>query len=74
MVSTNKAYLELKSIFESKKLNMMEMFAEDPQRFEKFHRTLDTPTDGQILFDFSKNLIDEDIFQRLINIVNFLNL
>lgn len=68
MLSTNKAYLDLQATFDPKKLNLVDLFAQDPQRYEKFHRTLNTP-DGKILLDFSKNLITQDIFQRLIEVV-----
>lgn len=40
------------------------MFADDPKRFEKF--SMEIPTvDGPLLFDFSKNLINEQILGEL---------
>ncbi|KAJ2896925.1 glucose-6-phosphate isomerase [Zalerion maritima] len=47
---------------------LKEAFAADPARFNKFTRTLTTPSGTEILFDFSKNfLTDEtlDIFAKL---------
>ncbi len=69
-LSSNKAAQALKSDFDSmaKNLKMSKLFAADPHRFEKFHRTLKTP-DGELLFDFSKNIVTDEIFTRLIEIV-----
>lgn len=59
------AFKSLKSLFEaSKHLNMRQMFDEDKQRFSKFSRRVETP-DGEILVDFSKNIIDENILGNL---------
>ena len=71
-LSTNKFYLELKTYFEKigKELRLQELFSNDPKRFEKFNRLINTP-DGDILVDFSKNLITEDVFKKLIELVRF---
>lgn len=45
-------------------LKMRELFANDPERFNKYKKTLQTP-DGEMLFDFSKNLINEEIMKSL---------
>ena len=50
------------------KLVMKELFAQDSQRFNKYSHKLDTP-DGEILFDFSKNIINEEILNGLIELV-----
>ncbi len=41
-------------------LRMRDLFARDPQRFERFHLRLD-----DILFDFSKNRVTEETMRRL---------
>ncbi|XP_024120024.1 glucose-6-phosphate isomerase a [Oryzias melastigma] len=46
-------------------LNMREMFDKDPQRFSKFSLTLATD-DGDLLLDFSKNLINQDVMAMLL--------
>ncbi|KAL3319396.1 hypothetical protein Ciccas_001946 [Cichlidogyrus casuarinus] len=43
-----------------------EIFKADPSRFSKFSKTLEFGTEGSLLVDYSKNLIDEDIFSRLL--------
>ncbi|XP_026282973.1 glucose-6-phosphate isomerase [Frankliniella occidentalis] len=50
------------------KLNIYQLFKEDPKRFEKFSLTLDTPKDGPILLDYSKNRINDEILGQLIQL------
>uniref|UniRef100_W5UM65 Glucose-6-phosphate isomerase n=1 Tax=Ictalurus punctatus TaxID=7998 RepID=W5UM65_ICTPU len=45
-------------------LNMRQLFEADKQRFSKFSLTLKTD-DGDILLDYSKNLINEDVMKML---------
>ncbi|CAH1111297.1 unnamed protein product [Psylliodes chrysocephalus] len=51
-----------------KKLNIYELFAKDCGRFDNFSQVLKTPQDGNILIDFSKNRIDQECFQLLIDL------
>ncbi|KAI5623769.1 glucose-6-phosphate isomerase [Silurus asotus] len=51
----------------SQSLNMRQMFEADKQRFNKFSLTLKTD-DGDILLDYSKNLITEDVMKMLIEL------
>ncbi|MCI4378992.1 hypothetical protein PGIGA_G00222640 [Pangasianodon gigas] len=51
----------------SHSLNMRQMFEADKQRFSKFSLTLKTD-DGDILLDYSKNLINEDVMKMLIEL------
>ncbi|CAH2324169.1 glucose-6-phosphate isomerase [Pelobates cultripes] len=48
-------------------LNMRKMFDADKDRFSKFSKTLQTG-DGDILVDFSKNLITEDVLKLLVEL------
>uniref|UniRef100_A0A4W5KZH4 Glucose-6-phosphate isomerase n=1 Tax=Hucho hucho TaxID=62062 RepID=A0A4W5KZH4_9TELE len=50
-------------------LNMRKMFEEDKERFHKFSTTLKTDH-GDILIDYSKNLITEDVMKMLVELVN----
>ena len=52
-------YLEMQAV------HMRELFAEDLQRFEKFHLMM-----GDILVDFSKNIIDKDTLLYLTELAN----
>lgn len=49
-------------------LNMRTMFEKDCQRFEKFSKILKCD-EGDILFDYSKNLVTEDVFKLLIDLL-----
>uniref|UniRef100_A0A674B588 Glucose-6-phosphate isomerase n=1 Tax=Salmo trutta TaxID=8032 RepID=A0A674B588_SALTR len=48
-------------------LNMRKMFEEDKERFHKFSTTLKTDH-GDILIDYSKNLITEDVMKMLVEL------
>ncbi|KAM3849647.1 glucose-6-phosphate isomerase b [Diretmus argenteus] len=48
-------------------LNMRHMFDSDKERFNKFSTTLNTE-DGDILLDYSKNLITEEVMKLLIEL------
>jgi glucose-6-phosphate isomerase len=52
-------YLEMQAV------HMRDLFAEDPQRFEKFHLMM-----NDILVDFSKNIIDKDTLAYLTELAN----
>ena len=46
---------------------LKEYFDQDPKRFEKFTRTFENKADNtEILFDFSKNFINDETFKLLI--------
>ncbi|XP_041794217.1 glucose-6-phosphate isomerase a [Chelmon rostratus] len=47
-------------------LNMRDMFDADKDRFSKFSTTLETD-DGEILLDFSKNLINQEVLAMLLD-------
>ncbi len=48
-----------------KKVQMKDLFAKDPKRFEKMSIQL-----GDILFDFSKNLITEETIEKLLQLMD----
>ena len=63
------AWQALAQYYEStgKSLLVRDLFKQDPQRFEKLSRTFDGLPNGEgsILFDFSKNIIDDEGFKLL---------
>uniref|UniRef100_A0A158Q802 Glucose-6-phosphate isomerase n=1 Tax=Elaeophora elaphi TaxID=1147741 RepID=A0A158Q802_9BILA len=65
------AFLQLQQHFESecKHLKMVDLFNQDPQRFQKYSLTMDTP-DGPILFDYSKNIVNEETMKKLFSLVS----
>ena len=60
-VSQSPAWKTIEKHFdEVSRLHMRDMFVEDPQRFEKFSLKL-----NDILFDYSKNIIDSETMENL---------
>jgi glucose-6-phosphate isomerase len=68
LLTEEKSWKRLKELREKSNLVMKQLFAEDSQRFEKFSHRLNTP-DGEILFDFSKNIINQEILNALLDLV-----
>jgi len=64
------AFQKLKEFHEKNgdSINIANLFSADPERFEKFSRVVKTPEDGDILVDFSKNRIDQEVFDLLIDL------
>lgn len=50
------------------KINIKSLFEQDPSRFDKFSVKLQTPSDGEILLDYSKNRITEDVWKQLLEL------
>ncbi|XP_042908688.1 glucose-6-phosphate isomerase [Parasteatoda tepidariorum] len=69
-LTETEAYKLLKGYFDNNKktLILKDLFAADPDRFNKYSLTLLTPAPGEILLDFSKNLIDDKVFKLLIDL------
>lgn len=64
------AWSSLQSYFNENKntIDMKKMFDEDSRRFDKFSIKLETPNDGPFLVDYSKNKINEDVFEMLMDL------
>ncbi|XP_054740557.1 glucose-6-phosphate isomerase [Anastrepha obliqua] len=64
------AYKNLERFYMStgQNINMTELFAQDPNRFKKYSLRLKTPNDGEILIDYSKNRITEDVMSLLFDL------
>ncbi|XP_033254743.1 glucose-6-phosphate isomerase-like [Drosophila miranda] len=45
-----------------------DLFVNDPKRFSKFSLRLRTPNDGEILLDYSKNRVNDDVWNLLIDL------
>ncbi|KAF8570244.1 hypothetical protein P879_04309 [Paragonimus westermani] len=61
------ALKEFLATFSKTSLTMKEMFDKNPKRFTELSQLLSLPQ-GNILLDYSKNLIDTDSFDRLIKL------
>ncbi|GJJ10488.1 phosphatidylinositolN-acetylglucosaminyltransferase subunit gpi1 [Clathrus columnatus] len=75
LASNYSAWKKLQTLYDSthKSLNLRELFDSDPKRFEKYHRIWTPSSDSSkqntsILLDFSKNLINEQIFETLLEL------
>lgn len=66
-LNSDKAFQDLKACYEEhgKNLKLLHLFESDPERFNKFSIKLDVPDGEQILFDYSKNLITEELMTKL---------
>lgn len=69
------AWSQLQTLFESKgkSFSTRDAFASDSSRFDKFSETFINYDGSKILFDFSKNLIDEEILSALIQLAKEAN-
>ncbi|KAK7114133.1 glucose-6-phosphate isomerase-like [Littorina saxatilis] len=66
LLTEEPAWKDLQGYYEhhGSKINMAHMFKEDTNRFQKFSSTLSTK-DGDLLLDYSKNRIDDNVMQKL---------
>ncbi|XP_011305239.1 glucose-6-phosphate isomerase [Fopius arisanus] len=64
------AWKELEEYFNNtgSKINIADLFQQQPGRFEKFSLSISTPDDGPILLDYSKNRLDDKAFGLLMNL------
>ncbi|XP_036400182.1 LOW QUALITY PROTEIN: glucose-6-phosphate isomerase-like [Megalops cyprinoides] len=67
-LTSDPIYQRLQEWFKSSAghLSMREMFDADEERFSKFSTILQTD-DGDILIDYSKNLVNEDVMEMLVD-------
>ncbi|XP_040584010.1 glucose-6-phosphate isomerase [Lepeophtheirus salmonis] len=64
------AFKALQNYFDSNgnNLNIASLFKEDSERFNKYSHVLVTPEDGEIIYDFSKNRVDDATLKLLIDL------
>ncbi|XP_053741708.1 glucose-6-phosphate isomerase a [Synchiropus splendidus] len=67
-LSNDPNFVKLEQWFQANggSLNMREMFSADPDRFSKFSLSV-TTDDGDLLLDYSKNLINRDVMEMLLS-------
>ncbi|KDN39536.1 Glc-6-P isomerase [Tilletiaria anomala UBC 951] len=71
LATSQPSWKKLQQLYESKgkSLNLRQAFQADPARFTKYSRQFgDAGLDISLLLDFSKNLIDDDIFAELLSL------
>lgn len=61
------AYAKLQALYDAKgkSFDVSEAFLSDPERFAKLSNTFENYDGSEILFDFSKNLVDDAILKEL---------
>ena len=64
------AWKKLNNYFEENKnkINILDLFNKDANRFSNFSVKLDTPLDGPFLVDYSKNRVNDEVMQLLLNL------
>ncbi|GBP55979.1 Glucose-6-phosphate isomerase [Eumeta japonica] len=64
------AYQKLQEFYNSNsdKINILKLFKQDNERFNKYSLRIPTPNDGDILLDYSKNRIDDSAMALLLNL------
>lgn len=64
------SWKKLESTYESvgKTIKVKDEFAKDPQRFDKFSKTFQNFDKLEILFDFSKNIINDEVQKDLLQL------
>ncbi|QLG70626.1 hypothetical protein HG535_0A05670 [Zygotorulaspora mrakii] len=64
------AWSKLQKLYdtEGKKINVKDEFSKDSKRFEKLSKTFTNYDGSKILFDFSKNLVNDDVLSALIEL------
>ncbi|ODQ68071.1 Phosphoglucose isomerase [Nadsonia fulvescens var. elongata DSM 6958] len=69
------AWSTLQSLYDTKgsSLSVKELFKSDSDRFAKFSKTLTNYDGSKILFDFSKNIVDDEVFQALVQLAKEAN-
>lgn len=68
------AWSKLQKLYNERgNLNVKEQFSAHPDRFEKYTRTFKNHDGSEILFDFSKNLVDDEIFATLVQLAKEAN-
>lgn len=70
-LTERKSYVQLQDFYNKNASNLVlrQLFADDT-RFNKFSQLLKTPSNGSLLFDFSKNLINEEVLGLLLNLAD----
>ncbi|XP_022225892.2 glucose-6-phosphate isomerase [Drosophila obscura] len=64
------AFKKLQEYYDANHKNIIikDLFVNDPKRFSKYSLRLRTPNDGEILLDYSKNRVNDDVWPLLIEL------
>ncbi|KAH3678282.1 hypothetical protein WICMUC_001606 [Wickerhamomyces mucosus] len=69
------AFKELQHLYneQGKELKTIDEFAKDPKRFDKYSKEFTNFDGSKILFDFSKNIFNDEIFAKLVQLAKEAN-
>lgn len=69
------AWQKLQELYDTKgkSLPVKQLFKDDPERFNKLSHTFTNFDDSKILFDFSKNIVDDEIVAQLVELAKEAN-
>jgi len=68
-ISSTPEWKNLQAAFEKfRGLTLRNEFSADPNRFDKYNIKFNMPGNGEMLFDYSKNLINEEIMKSLFDL------
>ncbi|CAB3249117.1 unnamed protein product [Arctia plantaginis] len=69
------AYVEIQKFYDANgaQINIQTLFQQDSDRFNKFSLRIPTPSDGDILLDYSKNRINEELWNLLLSLAKSRN-
>jgi glucose-6-phosphate isomerase len=69
------AYKALQALYDNgaKNLKVVDEFKSDGQRFEKYSKTFTNFDGSKILFDFSKNLVNDEVLKELVTLAKQAN-
>ncbi|XP_046677406.1 glucose-6-phosphate isomerase isoform X1 [Homalodisca vitripennis] len=69
-LSEEPAWKKLQDVFtrSGSKLNIQKSLKDEPKRFDIFSLKIQTPKDGEILIDYSKNRINDEVFNLLLEL------
>lgn len=64
------AWQKLQNYFDQNKdnINILDLFNKDPERFSKFSCKVETPNEGPLLVDYSKNRVNNEVMELLLNL------
>lgn len=69
------AWQKLQSLYDTKgkSLPVKQLFKDDPERFNKLSHTFENFDGSKILFDYSKNIVDDEILAQLVELAKEAN-
>lgn len=70
LLTTDPVYQKIQQYYNENgaKINIKQLFQQDPERFNKYSLRIPTSQDGDLLLDYSKNRITDDVWKLLLEL------